>query len=371
MAWESGSAPPDPAEVFRRICRAIDYFVDLPPEDAEGVTATVALWIMLTYIFQLWDAVPYLYGGGPAGSGKTRLFIEIPCRLVARPVESSNITASALFRRLHDRGGTMLLDEAERLKESTPDAAELRSVLLAGYKRGGKATRNEPLGDGRFKQIEFDVFGPKAVVCVNGLPATLASRCIPTIMFRSSPGSKKPRRRLDEDPQLWANLRDELHALTLEFGGSLLEVARRTDVCPAMSGRDYELWQPLLSLAWWIEQRGVNGLLAVMQAHALKVIGNSQEDQTPDADELFLELLVEAIREGRTPTPGELLLRARELDAETFRKWSPRGVSNTLKRYQLVARKSNGRRCYGKVSIEDLARIQRNYGIDLGLGDTP
>src|SRR4051812_6095213 len=116
---------------------------------------------MLTYVYVAWDAVPYLYVGGPAGSGKTRVF-ELLSRLCFRPLVSSNLSAPALFRTLHDRGGTLLLDEAERLNEGAPDVAELRSILLAGYKRGGKASRLESSGDS-FAMNEFAVFRPQGV----------------------------------------------------------------------------------------------------------------------------------------------------------------------------------------------------------------
>ena len=57
------------------------------------------------------------------------------------------MTGAALFRTLHGQGGVLLLDEAERLK-NTPDpaTAEILSMLLAGYRRGGTATRLEPIG---------------------------------------------------------------------------------------------------------------------------------------------------------------------------------------------------------------------------------
>jgi hypothetical protein len=366
QAWLDGAPAPDPAQVFRRLCEAIARFLDFPPEQAAGNVATLALWIMLTYVYQAWDAVPYLYVGGPKESGKSTVF-RILERLAARPVQSSNMSAASMFRRVHDRGGTVLLDEAERLKHSTPDVAELRSILLAGYKRGGKAMRCERIGDGQFTQTEFDVFGPKAVACIAGLPAALGSRCIPLMMFRAAPGSAKPRRRIDEDPARWSSLRDDLHALAFQFGGELLTVARWADVCPPMSGRSYELWQPLMALAAWLEDHGAGSLLAMVQAHALSVIEAAQEDQTPDADELILQLLTEAVNDLETPTPGDLLTAARAKDPEVFRHWGPRGISNVLRRYGITTKKSNGNRVFRDVSLDDLARVQRNYGIELGI----
>jgi hypothetical protein len=184
-AWLKGSAAPNPAELFKRLCEQLAYFLDLPSTVAAGTTAMLALWVMLTYIFQAWGSVPYLFVGGPTNSGKTRLF-EILSRLVRRVLSSSNLTAPALFRTLNDRGGTLLFDEAERLKQPTPDVQEVLSMLLAGYKRGGQATRLEAVGDS-FRTVSFDVFGPKALACITGLPSALASRCITIMMFRAGP----------------------------------------------------------------------------------------------------------------------------------------------------------------------------------------
>ena len=65
-------------------------------------------------------------------------------------------------------------------------------------------------------------------------------------MFRAAPGSDKPRRRIDADAKTWVQLRDDLHALAMGYGLTWIKLAGKTDVCPAMSGRDFELWQPLL-----------------------------------------------------------------------------------------------------------------------------
>ena len=93
-AWLKNETAPDPADVFTKICERIGYFIDLPQEHASGIVTTLALWSMLTYCYQAWDAVPYLNIGGPLGSGKSRLF-EILGRLAFRPLVSSNMTAAA------------------------------------------------------------------------------------------------------------------------------------------------------------------------------------------------------------------------------------------------------------------------------------
>lgn len=277
------------------------------------------------------------------------------------------MTAAALFRTLHAQGGTLLLDEAERLKQTQdPATQEIMSMLLAGYRRGGQATRLEPVDD-TFKTVCFDVYGPKALACVAGLPPALSSRTIPIFMFRSPPGSPKPKRRIDADPTGWQKLRDDLHALTLEHGATWLDLPARGDVCPPMSGRDYELWQPILALASWIESCGAGGLLALMQGHALATIDTGRDDQVADAEETLLRVLADKRRLGLQPTPGDLLKEAQEVEPTSFKLWTAKSVSNALRRYGVHTLKVRGRKVYSQVTIADLLRIQTTYGLTLGL----
>lgn len=368
--WLRGVPAPDPAELFRRLCERIAHFVDLPQAHAPGITATLVCWVVLTYGYSAWDAVPYLYVGGPLGSGKSRVF-DILARLVFRPLASSNLSAAAMFRTLHAQGGALLLDEAERLKQTqSPDVSEILSMLLAGYKRGGTATRLEPVGDKSFRMVAFDVFGPKALACIAGLPPALASRAIAVTMFRAAPGSDKPRRRIDADPAGWQPLRDDLHALALEHGPTWLELSKRVEVCPRMSGRDFELWQPILAIASWIESRGAGGLLGLMQAHAMETIEEGRDDQTPDLDETLLRILADKRRGMETPTAGDVLKAAKDADPVAFRQWRPKTVANALGRYGLRTVTVHGRHVYSRVTLDDLRRIQTTYGVALGIDES-
>ena len=366
--WLQGAPAPNPGEVFQALAERFAHYLDLSKESGPGVVATLPLWVLLTYCYQAWDAVPYLYIGGPVGSGKSRV-LEILSRLVFRPLSSSNMTSAALFRTLHSQGGTLLLDEAERLRQTQdPATGEIMSMLLAGYKRGGQATRLEPVGD-TYKTVSFDVYGPKALACVTGLPPALASRSIPITMFRAAPTSEKPRLRIDANPAGWQSLRDDLHALALEHGPTWLDLPGQADVCPVMAGRDYELWQPLLSLASWLDPHGSEGLLGLLQEHALRVIDSGKDETTPDHDEVLLRVLAETLRSGITPQPGEILAEVQNKDPLSFKTWTAKAVSSHLKRYGIETYKSHGHKRYGGATLDKMEAVQRNYGIDLGFDD--
>ena len=365
-AWLAGSTPMPPDEVCRRLIEGFAKYLDLPGETAGGTVAMLACWSMLTYFFGAFDAVPYLAVGGPAGSGKSRVF-ELLGQVVLRPFITSNVSNPALFRSLHAFGGVALLDEAERLRENrSPEVQELLSSLYAGYKRGGCATRCEAAGDGQFVLKYFNVYGPKAVACINELPPTLATRCLAVQMFRSPPGSPKPKLRVEQDAERWQMLRDALHILAMEHGSEWLAMPARQDVVPEMSGRDHELWQPLLSIAAWLEDRGAHGLLDLLRKHALLLIESSREAATPPDDEAILRALARAVGSGIAPTANELLAVVQDAEPSLFHKWTPKGVSNHLKRYGILSKKTNGRKFFAP-SPADLLRVQMNYGIDLDL----
>lgn len=368
--WLSGSDPMPPDELCRMLFESFAKYLDLPAESAAGTVAMLTTWSLLTYCFPAFDAVPYLSVGGPMGSGKSRVF-ELLGQLVLRPLSTSNVSNPALFRSLHGFGGVALLDEAERLRESrSPDVQELLSSLLAGYRRGGCATRCEAAGDGQFVMRHFNVFGPKACACINELPPTLASRCLAVQMFRSPPGSPKPRLRVEADGPLWQVLRDAMHILAMEHGSEWLALPARQDVVPEMSGRNFELWQPLLSIAAWLEDRGARGMLELLRKHALLLIESSREAATPPDDEALLRALARAVGGGVAPTAGELLATVSEAEPSLFHKWSARAVASHLGRYGLRSRKTMGRNVFDP-SPDELRRVAEAYSLDLDLPPDP
>ncbi len=362
--WMAGYRP-DLKGLFQRMFDQFLNFLEFPTEDIAGVVSTLSLWTMLTYTYPVWPAVPYLSIGGPLGSGKSRVF-DVLVQLVFNPLLSSNLTGACLFRTLHAQAGTLLLDEAERLRDRTPDVGELLSILLAGYKRGGQATRMERTGD-NFTPMCFDVYGPKAIAGISNLPPALASRCIPIMMFRAAKDSLVPKRRIDPTGLVWTELRDDLHCMALAHGTSILGMAGWQPDCAKLNGRNLELWLPILAMAKLVEDDGMEGLVETVERHALKSIESAHEETVPEADEVLLRLLRGMLRDKPWGVrANEVLQAAIAEEPSLFTKYTARGVAAVFNRYSIKSRRSGGKRYFSATESQWKA-IEQSYGLDLAL----
>jgi hypothetical protein len=266
---------------------------------------------------------------------------------------------------LHVQGATVLLDEAERLRDRTPDAGEIRSILLAGYKRGGQATRMERAGE-TFKSVSFDVYGPKAIAGIASLPAALALRCIPIMMFRAGKRSPVPKRRIDPTADVWRDLRDDLNATALAHGPTFVQMPTWPVDCADLNGRALELWQPILAMAQFVENAGMAGLVEMIRRHALKLLESADEDIVAEVDDILLRLLKQRLDDQPWGvTASEILKTAKELEPSLFMRYSARGVGAVLNRYGIKSHRSGGKRLFG-ATTEQWKAIGESYGIDLG-----
>ncbi|NLN61130.1 MAG: DUF3631 domain-containing protein [Deltaproteobacteria bacterium] len=360
--WLDGYSP-DMSQIFTELCDLFAWFLKFRDEDTLGTIATLSLWTLLTYVYPIWDAVPYLSIGGPLGSGKSRVF-DVLSQVVFRPLPSANMTAPCLFRTLHEEGWTLLLDEAERLNERTPEANEIRSILLSGYKKHSRAHRLEKTKDS-FQTNAYDVYSPKSIAGIAGLPPALASRCIRIVMLRSPKDSPINRRRIPEKADVFAKIRDDLHAMALSHSAQIIKYSGYKPDCQDFNGRDYEIWQPLLALADMLEQGqdGIAGLVQLVQEHAIKTMENN-EDIMPETDEILLQLLREEIyTDFYGIEPGKLLEKAKEKEPALFSKYSARGISSILSRYNIKSQKTNGKRVF-RPSKQELGTVFEAYGIE-------
>lgn len=160
---------PAGAELLRDVESFITRFVVLPPQ----VRLPLAVWVIATFCFDVFDAFAYLCVTSPTPRcGKTRL-LEVLSLLVSRPERTANISEAALFRIIQAAKPTMLLDEAETLKGRSERAEYLRGLLNAGNRCDATVTRC--VGPHHTPQA-FSVYCPKIVTGIGAMPHTIRDR---------------------------------------------------------------------------------------------------------------------------------------------------------------------------------------------------
>jgi hypothetical protein len=132
------------------ICR----YVDLPEEWLD----IICLYILMTWVFDRFTAVPYLRFLGEPGTGKTRALQVCASISYKATVASGNITGAALFRTIDCIRGTMAIDEGD-FKHSA-EWSDITKVLNNGYSPGTPVIR---CNQNSFKPEAYYVFGPKII----------------------------------------------------------------------------------------------------------------------------------------------------------------------------------------------------------------
>src|SRR5262249_34238105 len=112
------------------------------------------------------------------------------------------------YRRISATTPTLLLDETDAIFNRKAETTEgLRACLNAGNKRGTTVPRCVPP---RMEIAEFEVFCPKVLCGIGGLPATITDRSIPIEMRRKQPGDRIERFRSRKARELAAPLTADL-----------------------------------------------------------------------------------------------------------------------------------------------------------------
>jgi Zn ribbon nucleic-acid-binding protein len=264
-AYLNGEANVDPAGLYAKIRGQWTKYIEFP-EDA--YYDLVTLWTIGTYFFPLFNAYPYLYFGGIKRTGKTKALTLLKL-LSLNAVFSTNISTSSLFRLIQSGRCTLLMDESESLSNAERKQ-DLRSLILAGYKRAATVWRTEKDAAERLVPESFEVYSPKALANIAGLEDTLEDRCISIIMQRGRNRgilNSEP----DERDPVWQETRDELHVLALKFWREINSLTSEVSVVSEevkigvkgasekisnfeINARDLEIWKPILTLAKFFDK---------------------------------------------------------------------------------------------------------------------
>jgi hypothetical protein len=221
-------------ELIDLIHREVERFIDAEPEEK----ATFTAFILLSYVQEFFDALPYLYLVGDNESGKSHL-LNLMAELCYRPLAGVSHTAADLYSYLEDDGLPLTIIEDE-YQGSEKDTEKMK-VYKSGYKKGARVARVVTYEGGR-RVDYFNSYGLKIVAAEKLIENKgFMQRCIVIEMVEGYPEKDHYDA---EDYARFAWLRSEL----LKWRMRVLASHESLPKVEAdwLRGRDRELYLPLL-----------------------------------------------------------------------------------------------------------------------------
>jgi hypothetical protein len=199
----------------------------------------VASYVAMTYFFDFFTAIPFLFFHGPAGSGKTRANMTATY-LSRHGIFISDPSEAILYRLVEATGATLGIDESvlsERAKR----------ILASGYKKGSFVPRADPSGRDIVIRL-FEVTAPR-IFSFKFPPSDdfLLQRMILINMLKSRPSEVE-----DPTPYEFKDLKESLYLLRLTKPHEIIDHKKRSFnelLSHNLWGRELEIWAPLYTAA--------------------------------------------------------------------------------------------------------------------------
>lgn len=157
-------------KLHREILAFIHEYVEISP----FYERLASHYAMFTWLYDRFDALPYLRALGDYATGKSRFLKVVGSLCYKATFTGGATTSSPIFRLLEKYHGTLVLDEADfKISDTTADMVK---ILNCGYSKGVPVLRT--VGD-TYEPKAFDVFGPKILATrEEWQDRALESRCL-------------------------------------------------------------------------------------------------------------------------------------------------------------------------------------------------
>jgi len=254
-------------------------YVVLPKHAAVAIT----LWIMRAHCDDAFDISPRLAILSPVKRcGKTTQ-LELIAKLLPRPLPTSNVTPSVIFRVIEKHHPSLLIDEADSFMRENE---ELRGIVNSGHRRDSASVLRNVEED--HEPRRFSTWAPMVIAAIGTLPDTIEDRSIVVSMRRKQPGEAVQGIRWNSrhGETVKANLQTVARAIAR---WSFDHSRRLKDIDPAipmgLHDRAADNWSPLLTIANAIGEPWIG------QANAAAVALSTNETKTePRGIELLRDL---------------------------------------------------------------------------------
>ena len=236
---------PEPYGSVNELIEAIREYLFRYVDLSERFQRIASYYILLTWVYDAFNELPYLRLRGDFGSGKTRALVVIGSLCYKAFFASGASTVSPIFHTLDTFRGTLIFDEADF--RFSDEKSELVKIFNNGNAKGFPVLRTAITVKREFDPRAFNVFGPKIVAMRRSFEdQALESRFLTEEMGQRSLRDDIPINLPDTQKEEARSLRNRL----LMYRFQSLERIRVNEslVDPLLSPRLNQILIPLLSI---------------------------------------------------------------------------------------------------------------------------
>lgn len=335
---------------------AVRSFIHQYADVSVAFEEAASYYVLLTWVYDAFNELPYLRLKGDFGSGKTRCLQAIGSLCYKPMFASGASTVSPLFRIIDAFRGTLIIDESDF--RFSDERAEIVKILNNGNAKGFPVLRSEVTPGKDFNPKAFDVFGPKIIATRRSFDdRALESRCITEEMTGLPP-------RLDIPLSLPGAFHTEAQCLRNRL---LSYRARRRasfgdpfpDRDPMLEARVAQVFAPLMAVA--TDPDAKDRLYRL----ARKTSGTLKNDRATTTEAQLLDIISELRRDSAPLGIKEIAERfSARFGSDAYRSVTPRWVGFQLRsRLSLLTVKSHGTFVVPETENEKLQQLFVRYGI--------
>jgi len=363
-------------EKLRKYITRFIYFTELHQADF------VALWVMGTYVFRVFNYFPYIWLNAEKGSGKS-LLMHVLSALAFNGDVLVNPTPAVVFRDIDQNATTLFIDEFEKYrKQDKETAAAILSLLNVGFQKSGVVKRVDRGRSGPFEVQQFQAYSPKMLAGINDIDEVLQDRTVRLRLMRKKETEYTERyKETVEIQNTQAALRDDLYTFALEWASdlSIIYNGEKGGIQGAshLNNRELDIWEPIFLLANLVDEGNGNRSLTSRMVEMSETSCRERQEDNVANNETYkvLTVLSTMISESQSLESNDHFITfSAESVLEYFKNtdeysWIEHKNSLTTRLKKVKVRSERVRRERGRISVYKIDREQfddfcERFGVD-------
>jgi hypothetical protein len=332
----------------------ITRYVDLSPDFLRIAVA----YVLLSWVYDCFNELPYLRFRGDYGSGKTRALLVIGSLLWKPLFASGASTISPIFHALDLFRGSLVVDESDfRMSD---EKADLVKIMNNGNVRGFPVLRSQGNKEGVYDPRAFHVFGPKVIAMRHSFEdKALESRFLTEEMGMRPLRKGIPLNLPDIQAQEARALRNQLLAYRFLMHGKVS--IDPSCYSPSLSPRTNQIIAPLLAV---IDDQALRRSIQDRMKESEREI-RAERSSSPEGQ--VLDVILSLAGDEEFIPIGEITeVMIERFGKEYDRPLTARYVGHLIRtRLRLHTWKRHGNFVLGTKEREQLALLAERYGVRL------